>query len=61
MTIIIIVVASWIDNGLLLAVGVGAVVACEGNRELATADKDCWAAPVIDMHRGPSWSISVLS
>ena len=46
-------------DGIPVAVTVGTILACEGKRELATADNDCWAAFVIDMHRVPSWSVSV--
>ena len=46
-------------DGIPVAVTVGTVLACEGKRELATADNDCWAAFVIDRHRVPSWSVSV--
>ena len=46
-------------DGTLAAVNAGTVLACEGNRELAIADNDCWAAFVIDMHRVPRGSVLV--
>ena len=46
-------------DGVPLAVAVGTILVGEGNRELATAGNDCWAASVTDMHRVPSWSVSV--
>ena len=46
-------------DGLPLAVAVGVVLACEGNRELATADNDCWAAAVTDLYKVPSLSVFV--
>ena len=48
------------SDGVPLVVAVGAALVREGNRELATADNDCWAASVTDMQRIPSGSVSVL-
>lgn len=47
------------SDGTPVAVTVGTALACEGKRELATADNDCWAACVIDRQKVPSWSVSV--
>ena len=46
-------------DGKPVAVTVETVLACEGKRELATADNDSWAASVIDRHRDSSCSVSV--
>lgn len=47
-------------DGVPLAVAVGTILVGGGNRELATADNDCWTASVTNMHRVPSCSASVL-
>ena len=46
-------------DGIPVAVTVGAVLVCEGRRELATADNDCSAAFVIFRHRASSWFVLV--
>ena len=48
------------SDGVPLAVAVGAALVREGNRELATAANDCWAASVTEMHRLLSGSVSVI-
>ena len=52
-------VAAGAPDGIPVAVTVGTVLVCEGKRELATADNDCWAALVIDRHKVSSLSVSV--